>query len=53
MHTPTSPREPREGLRDTLAQRQQRIEQARPQLKAELIGIDDVIDRVMEAVSAW
>lgn len=53
MHTHTSPRGPQEGIRDTLAQRQQLIEQARLQLKTELVGIDDVIDRVMEAIRAW
>lgn len=53
MQTHTSPRGPQEGIRDTLAQRQQLIEQARLQLKTELVGIDDVIDRVMEAIRAW
>lgn len=36
-----------------LAQRQQTLAQASAQLKAELFGIDDVIDRVIDAVRAW
>lgn len=36
-----------------LAVRQQVLAQAAVQLKAELVGIDDVIDRVIDAVRAW
>lgn len=36
-----------------LAVRQQALAQAAVQLKAELFGIDDVIDRVVDAVRAW
>ncbi|MDP3226739.1 MAG: AAA family ATPase [Acidovorax sp.] len=36
-----------------LAQRQQAMAQAATQLKAELFGIDDVIDRVIDAIRAW
>ncbi|MDP4077145.1 AAA family ATPase [Acidovorax sp. A1169] len=36
-----------------LAVRQQALAQAAAQLKAELFGIDDVIDRVIDAVRAW
>jgi hypothetical protein len=46
-------RTPEPGIRATLAERQQRLEAARQQLKTELLGIDDVIDRVVDAVRAW
>lgn len=36
-----------------LAQRQQALTAAAQQLKAELFGIDDVIDRVVDAIRAW
>ena len=36
-----------------LAQRQHTLAAAAAQLKAELVGIDDVIDRVIDAVRAW
>ncbi len=36
-----------------LAQRQQALASAAAQLKAELFGIDDVIDRVIDAIRAW
>ena len=36
-----------------LAQRQQALAEAALQLKAELFGIDDVIDRVINAIRAW
>lgn len=36
-----------------LAARQQMLAQAAAQLKQELCGIDDVIDRVIDAVRAW
>jgi hypothetical protein len=36
-----------------LAQRQQALTDAAQQLKAELFGIDDVIDRVIDAIRAW
>lgn len=39
--------------RDTLALRQNTLAQAAAQLKTELLGIDDVIDRVIDAVRAW
>ena len=37
----------------TLALRQQTLAHAAAQLKAELFGIDDVIDRVIDAIRAW
>ena len=46
-------RTPELGIRATLAERQQRLEAARQQLKTELLGIDDVIDRLVDAVRAW
>lgn len=39
--------------RAELAQRQQALTDAALQLKAELFGIDDVIDRVIDAIRAW
>ncbi|WP_298211165.1 AAA family ATPase [Acidovorax sp.] len=39
--------------RELLAQRQQALALAATQLKAELFGIDDVIDRVIDAIRAW
>ncbi|GKT26838.1 hypothetical protein [Acidovorax sp. SUPP3334] len=36
-----------------LAERQQRLAGAAAQLKAELFGIDEVIDRVIDSVRAW
>lgn len=36
-----------------LAERQQRLADAAAQLKAELFGIDEVIDRVIDSVRAW
>ena len=39
--------------RAVLAQRQQALAHAAAQLKAELFGIDDVIDRVIDAIRAW
>lgn len=36
-----------------LAQRQQALTAAAQQLKTELFGIDDVIDRVIDAIRAW
>ncbi|MBD9391069.1 AAA family ATPase [Acidovorax sp. ACV01] len=39
--------------RAELAQRQQALTEAALQLKAELFGIDDVIDRVIDAIRAW
>ena len=44
---------PGHALAAQLAQRQQRLAEASAQLKAELFGIDDVIDRVIDAVRAW
>lgn len=38
---------------ELLARRQQALAQAAEQLKAELFGIDDVIDRVIDAIRAW
>lgn len=40
-------------MRETLAERQRFLEHTRLQLKSELFGIDDVIDRVIDAVRAW
>jgi hypothetical protein len=36
-----------------LAQRQQVLAEVAAQLKTELFGIDDIIDRVIDAVRAW
>ena len=36
-----------------LAQRQRQLAAAAAQLKSELIGIDEVIDRVIDAIRAW
>ena len=41
------------GLHAQLAQRQRRLDEAAAQLKAELFGIDDVIDRVIDSIRAW
>lgn len=52
----TTPRErhtPGAAHRELLAERQQVLAQAAAQLKAELFGIDDVIDRVIDAIRAW
>lgn len=40
-------------LREQLAQRNQQLQQIAALLKAELFGIDAVIDRVVDAVRAW
>ena len=40
-------------LREQMHQRQQNLQAIAAQLKTELIGIDDVIDRVISAVRAW
>ena len=40
-------------LREQMHQRQQNLQAIAAQLKTELIGIDDVIDRVIGAVRAW
>ncbi len=44
---------PTETHRALLTQRQQALAQAAAQLKAELFGIDEVIDRVIDAIRAW
>ena len=52
----TTPRErhtPGAAHRELLAERQQALANAAAQLKAELFGIDDVIDRVIDAIRAW
>lgn len=41
------------ALRDRLAQRNQKLQEIAAQLKAELFGIDPVIDRVIDSVRAW
>lgn len=41
------------ALRDRLAQRNQKLQEIAAQLKAELFGIDAVIDRVIDSVRAW
>ena len=40
-------------LREQMHERQQNLQAIAAQLKVELIGIDDVIDRVIDAVRAW
>lgn len=40
-------------LRDKLAQKNQQLQAIAAQLKAELFGIDAVIDRVVDSVRAW
>lgn len=42
-----------ESLRDLLAQRSRRLQDAAAQLKGELFGIDAIIDRVVDSVRAW
>jgi len=49
----STPTPPGHALAAHLAQRQQRLADASAQLKAELFGIDDVIDRVIDAIRAW
>ncbi len=44
---------PREPLDDHLAERQAELATIAAELKQELFGIDDVIDRVIDAVRAW
>ena len=44
---------PRETLNDPLAERQAQLAAIAAELKQELFGIDDVIDRVIDAVRAW
>jgi len=44
---------PAPSLQAQLAQRQQRLAEAAAQLKTELFGIDDVIDRVIDSVRTW
>lgn len=44
---------PREPLDDHLAERQAQLATIAAELKQELFGIDDVIDRVIDAVRAW
>ena len=44
---------PREPLNDHLAERQAQLATIAAELKQELFGIDDVIDRVIDAVRAW
>ena len=54
--TPTLPHgqhPPTKAHRALLAERQQALGHAAEQLKAELFGIDDVIDRVINAIRAW
>jgi len=41
------------SLQAQLAQRQQRLAEAAAQLKTELFGIEDVIDRVIDSVRTW
>jgi len=44
---------PASNLAQHLAERQQHLHACAAQLKAELFGIDDVIDRVIDSVRAW
>jgi len=44
---------PEATLKTQLAQRQQQLAEAAAQLKTELFGIDDVIDRVIDSVRTW
>ncbi len=41
------------GLRDQIGQRSERLRHISVELKSELFGINDVIDRVIDAVRAW
>ncbi|MCA0325561.1 MAG: AAA family ATPase [Proteobacteria bacterium] len=43
----------RDELNQRLAERQAQLARVARELKAELIGLDDVIDRVIDAVRAW
>lgn len=45
--------EPREDLREQLAQRNRQLQEIAAQLKTELFGIDTIIDRVIDSVRAW
>ena len=45
--------ESNEKLRALIEERSERLRQIAAELKTELFGIDDVIDRVVEAVRAW
>ena len=59
--TPHAGNEPGDGqqrdevssLQEQIAQRSQHLARIALELKSELYGIDDVIDRVMESVRAW
>jgi len=60
-HAPHAGNEPGDGqqrdevssLQEQIAQRSQHLARIALELKSELYGIDDVIDRVMESVRAW
>ena len=41
------------GLRERIAVRSARLSEITVEIKAELYGIDDIIDRVIESVRAW
>ena len=43
----------RQPLNQSLAERQAQLAAIAAELKTELLGIDEVIDRVIEAVRAW
>lgn len=49
----TEHHEPREPMRELLAQRNQQLQEIAAQLKTELFGIDPIIDRVIDSVRAW
>jgi hypothetical protein len=44
---------PTPSLRDTLQERSARLQAVASELKAELFGIDEVIDRVLDSLRAW
>jgi hypothetical protein len=45
--------QPREDLREQLAQKNRQLQDIAAQLKTELFGIDAIIDRVIDSVRAW
>jgi cell division protease FtsH len=50
---PVSAPEKQATLHAHIAERSAQLEQLAAELKAELFGIDDVIDRVIESLRAW
>lgn len=53
INTAASQTPPNNALRAQLAERTQQLHAAAAALKAELFGIDDIIDQVIDSVRAW